>query len=132
MHSQAQKNRAAAAARNMRIARQPDPFESNPETLRRSTKVVVGGLVDRLADIDQERLKELFRQFGQIDYIDIHRDPLTGRCKGYAFIQYTHVQDAKAAVKAMNGLQVIKGHPIKVSTISVTQRGDPGAMTHDD
>lgn len=54
-------------------------------------KVVVGGLEDRLADIQEDRLKELFGPFGHIDYVDIHRDPLTGRCKGFAFIQYTRV-----------------------------------------
>lgn len=63
--------------------------------------------------------------------MDIHRDQLTGRCKGFAFIQYTHVEDAKAAVKGMNGIK-ISGQPIKVSTVSVTQRGDPSAISHDD
>lgn len=51
MHSQAEKNRSAAAARQMRMTRPADPFENHPENLRRSMKVVVGGLVDALADI---------------------------------------------------------------------------------
>lgn len=36
----------------MRIPRAVEPFEQTQETLRKSTKVVVGGLVDRLADIE--------------------------------------------------------------------------------
>jgi hypothetical protein len=38
--------------RQMRIPRAVEPFEQTQETLRKSTKVVVGGLVDRLADIE--------------------------------------------------------------------------------
>jgi RNA-binding protein 39 len=41
----------------------------------------------------------LFDPFGNIDYIDIHRDPETGKCKGFAYIQYSNIEDAKRAVK---------------------------------
>jgi RNA-binding protein 23/39 len=54
--------------------------------------------------------------------VDIHRDPQTGRCKGFAFIQYTNVEDAKAAVKEMDGLS-IGGQKISVTTVSVVQKG---------
>lgn len=50
----------------------------------------VGGLTDKLADINESELKELFDPFGEIDYVDIHRDGQTGKCKGFAFIQYTN------------------------------------------
>jgi RNA-binding protein 39 len=67
-------------------------------------------------------LKELFEPFGSIDYVDIHRDPQTGKCKGFAFIQYESTENAKAAVKEMNGLEV-GGQKITVQTVSVTQKG---------
>ena len=56
---------------------------------------------------------------------------MTGRCKGFAFIQYTKVEDAKVAVAKMNGIK-INGQPIKVTTVSVTQRGDPNSISNDD
>jgi RNA-binding protein 39 len=49
-------------------------------------------------------LKELFEPFGEIEYVDIHRDPQTGMCKGFAFIQYHDMEKAKLAVKDMDGL----------------------------
>lgn len=62
-------------------------------------KVFVGGLTDKLQEISESELKELFEPFGHIEYVDIHRDPQTGKCKGYAFIQYESTECAKAAVK---------------------------------
>ncbi len=62
-------------------------------------KVMVGGLNGKLAEIQESELKELFQPFGAINYVDIHRDPQTGKCKGFAFIQYGNTQDAKMAVK---------------------------------
>ncbi len=54
-HSQAEKNRAAAAAkylfnlfRQMRVIKPADPIEQQQEQLRRQTKVFVSGLVDKL------------------------------------------------------------------------------------
>jgi RNA-binding protein 39 len=40
-------------------------------------------------------LREVFDPFGAIQFIDIHRDPATGKCKGFAFIQYENIKDAK-------------------------------------
>lgn len=53
--------------------------------------------------------------------MDIHRDPQTGKCKGFAFIQYSNTEDAKHAVKEMNGLE-ISGQKITVQTVSTAQR----------
>lgn len=94
--------------------------------MRRQMKLFVGGLTERLQEIQESELKELFDPFGEIDYVDIHRDPQTGKCKGYAFIQYSSTECAKAAVKQMNGLTVA-GQKISVQTVSVVQRGDVSA-----
>jgi hypothetical protein len=66
-HSQAEKNRAAAAAkyyfslsRHMRVIKPADTVEQQQETVRRQTKVFVGGLVDKLSEIQETELKELF------------------------------------------------------------------------
>ncbi len=74
----------------MRVIKPAQPFEQMQQTIRRQTKVLVGGLVDKLAEVSEKDLKELFDPFGQIEYVDIHRDPQTGMCKGFAFIQYVN------------------------------------------
>lgn len=61
----------------------------------------MGGLTDSLANISEEELKKLFspfgassaRQFersmsisrGEIEFIDLHRDPYTNKCKAGSF-----------------------------------------------
>ena len=47
-HSQAEKNRAAAAAKQMRVTKPVDPFEQAQETMKKQMKVMVGGLVGKL------------------------------------------------------------------------------------
>ena len=44
-------------------------------------KIFVGGLTEHLADISENDLRNIF-PFGEIDYIDLHKDPNTGKCKG--------------------------------------------------
>jgi RNA recognition motif-containing protein len=65
-------------------------------------KIYVGGLTDNLADITESDLQKLFN-FGDIDSIELHRDPMTGKCKGYAFIQYHKTSAARNAMINMNG-----------------------------
>jgi RNA recognition motif-containing protein len=55
--------------------------------------------------------------------VDIHRDPQTGACKGYAFIQYNDPEKAKAAVQAMNGLTITNNQKIGVQLITIQQKG---------
>ena len=56
--------------------------------------------------------------------MDIHRDPQTGQCKGYAFIQYVDTERAKVAVKEMNGLAVTGSQKIGVQLKTISQRGE--------
>lgn len=73
--------------------------------------------------MSEKDLQDLFQPFGQIDYVDIHRDPQTGVCKGYAFLQYTDPQNAKKAVRDMNGLTVTNGQKIGVQLVTIRQKG---------
>lgn len=56
--------------------------------------------------------------------MDIHRDPQTGVCKGYAFIQYSDPEKGKQAVRGMNNLEVTRGQRISVQIITMTQKGE--------
>lgn len=46
---------------------------------------------------------------------------MTGRCRGFAFIQYSRVEDANNAVKIMHG-KPLKGERLEVSTVNVSQQ----------
>lgn len=111
----------------MRVIKPADPIEQQQEQIRRQTKVFVSGLIDKLAEISEKDLKELFEPFGEIEYVDIHRDPQTGACKGYAFLQYADTENAKKAVRDMNGLIVTGTQKIGVQLMNVQQRGEVSA-----
>lgn len=47
-------------------------------------RLYVGSLHFNLTEAD---IRQVFEPFGDLDFVDLHRDPLTGRSKGYAFVQ---------------------------------------------
>lgn len=71
-------------------------------------------------------MKQVFEPFGELEFVDLHRDPQTGRSKGYAFVQCvlsltTHLdqntnhflylrfkksEDAKMALEQMEGFEL--------------------------
>jgi len=105
--SRAAVNRAAQAQKLANKQNKANPSEDGP------FRVYVGGLTDTLSDITEENLKKLFEVFGEIQFIDLHRDPLTRRSKGYAFIQFRFAKDGRTALDKMNGFE-IGGKKIKV------------------
>lgn len=69
-------------------------------------RIYIGGLTDNLANITDGDLRALFEPFGLIDVVDVTRDPLSGKCKGYAHITYRKAEDAEAAVNNMNNYTI--------------------------
>ncbi|XP_054715669.1 RNA-binding protein 39-like [Uloborus diversus] len=104
--TQAEKNRAAAAA--MTMAR------GNVGPVR----LYVGSLH---FNITEEMLKGIFEPFGKIDKIELIKDTENGRSKGYGFVTFHDSENAKKALDQLNGFE-LAGRPMKVGT--VTDRTD--------
>jgi len=65
-------------------------------------------------------LKDVFSRYGPIEECTVVIDAQTGRSRGFAFIYFESVEDAKAAKDSCNGIE-IDGRRIRVD-FSITQR----------
>ena len=89
-------------------------------------RLYVGSLHFNLTESD---IRQVFEPFGELEFVDLHRDPMTGRSKGYAFVQYVAVpvmrpfkltcrrykrsEDAKMALEQMEGFE-LAGRTVRV------------------
>ncbi|EPQ60671.1 splicing factor, CC1-like protein [Gloeophyllum trabeum ATCC 11539] len=76
-------------------------------------QLYVGSLHFNLTESD---IKQVFEPFGELEFVDLHRDPMTGRSKGYAFVQYKRREDAKMALEQMEGFE-LAGRTLRVNTV---------------
>ncbi|HPD95693.1 MAG: RNA-binding protein [Bacteroidales bacterium] len=61
-----------------------------------------------------EELKELFTPFGNVLSVKIIVDKMSGRSKGYGFVEMESDEDGVKAIQSLNDSQV-KGRNIKVN-----------------
>ena len=64
-------------------------------------------------EISEDTVKQSFLPFGPIKSVNLSRDPLTNKHKGFAFIEYDIPEAAQLALEQMNGV-MIGGRNIKV------------------
>lgn len=105
---------------------------SGPNDPNSYARLYVGSLNFALTDDD---LRQVFQPFGAIEYVDLHKDPMTGKSKGYAFVQcgpipsspsafavaewrffshrFRQPQDARTAMEKMNNF-ALAGRPLRV------------------
>lgn len=74
-------------------------------------KVYVGNLP---FSVDQEKLKELFSSYGEIEEAIIISDKFSGRSKGFGFVTFKDDESAKKAISEMNEKEV-DGRNLKVN-----------------
>lgn len=107
--SQAEKNRERAAQR------QKKPV---------ATKLYIGNVHPNATAAD---LEKIFREFGQIDMIELDRDEATLTSRGYAFIQFHDPEGAKRALVGANGY-MLAGQALRVGLVNdATKTRPPGS-----
>ncbi|KAK8699974.1 hypothetical protein V6N13_018381 [Hibiscus sabdariffa] len=67
-------------------------------------------------NITEEQLRQVFEPFGTVELVQLPPDE-TGHCKGFGFVQFGRLEDAKNALN-LNGQLEIGGRVIKVSTVT--------------
>ncbi len=65
-----------------------------------NNKLYVGNLPYRMGEED---LRQLFSQYGEITQVTLIVDKMSGRSKGFGFVEFTNEADATAAAEAVNG-----------------------------
>jgi len=100
--------------RTQNAASQPNrPNKTNicfrcPE--RKTMKIYVGNLSYDVAESD---LEQAFGEFGQVTSVNILKDRRTGESKGFGFVEMAEVSEGQAAIKEMNGKELM-GRELKV------------------
>ncbi|MCX6749786.1 MAG: RNA-binding protein [Candidatus Pacearchaeota archaeon] len=74
-------------------------------------KVYVGNLP---FSVDDEKLREIFAKFGDIEEATIIKDKFSGRSKGFGFVTFTDDAAAKKAIEELNDKDV-EGRNLKVN-----------------
>jgi RNA recognition motif-containing protein len=64
--------------------------------------------------VDDEALRQMFEEHGQVTSANVITDRDTGRSRGFGFVEISGDDDADAAIKAMDG-HAIEGRPLKVN-----------------
>lgn len=82
-------------------------------------QLYVGSLHFNLTESD---IKQVFEPFGELEFVDLHRDPMTGRSKGYAFVQYKRAEDARMALEQMEGFE-LAGRTLQLRVNTVHEKG---------
>ncbi|CAH2051516.1 unnamed protein product, partial [Thlaspi arvense] len=76
-------------------------------------RLYVGNLHVNMSEDD---LRKVFESFGSVELVQVPRDE-TGLCKGFGFVQFARLEDARNALN-LNGQLEIAGRAIKVSAVT--------------
>ncbi|KAJ4715957.1 RNA-binding protein 39-like [Melia azedarach] len=81
-------------------------------------------------NMTEDQLRQVFEPFGTVELVQLPVDD-TGHCKGFGFVQFGRLEDARNALN-LNGQLEIAGRAIKVSAVTDQNGGqDVGANTGD-
>jgi len=68
-------------------------------------KIFVAGLP---YDLDDAELEEIFEKFGKIDSAKVAMDKMTGRSRGFGFVEMPNDEEAKDAIENLNDISLGK------------------------
>jgi RNA recognition motif-containing protein len=84
-----------------------------------SMKILVRNLP---REITETALLVLFKEYGDVQYCKVVMDKVTGKSKGFAFVEMPRAGEAKVAIKRLNS-QEIGGNKIRVKKAENSEKG---------
>jgi len=76
-----------------------------------SNKLYVGGLPYEITD---DRLQELFSEHGTVESARVITDRMTGRSRGFGFVEMSSQEEAQQAIDKLNGTD-LEGRSLTVN-----------------
>ncbi len=73
----------------------------------------------------EEAINDLFAQKGQVDSVSIITDRMTGRSRGFGFVDMPDDTEGRAAMEAINGAE-LDGRTLKVNEARESAQRGPG------
>ncbi len=64
--------------------------------------------------VTEDQLRDAFAQYGEVAKVSIIMDRMTGRSKGFGFVEMNDSGEAEAAIKALNE-QPLNGRSVRVN-----------------
>lgn len=86
------------------------------------TRLYVGNLP---YSVGSSELQEMFAEFGTVQSAEVIQDRVTGRSKGFGFVEMGTADEAQAAITAMSGKD-IGGRPLTVNEAKPREERGPG------
>lgn len=74
--------------------------------------------------VNEDDLKELFSEYGEVESVKIIMDKFSRQSKGFGFVEMPSNSEADKAIKALNGTE-LKGRSIKVSQAEQRRKRPP-------
>lgn len=87
--------------------------------------IYVGNLPFQTTEDD---LRELFGAHGSVDNVNIIMDRMTGRSRGFGFVEMSDADAAQTAINALNG-QDLNGRPLTVNEAKPRTEGGGGGRS---
>ncbi len=76
-------------------------------------------------EMTEETLQVVFTEFGEVSTARIITDRMTGRPRGFGFVEMTNKTEAEAAIGALNGKE-FNGRPLTVNEAKPRESGGGG------
>lgn len=80
-------------------------------------------------DTNEEQLRTMFSEAGEVVSVDVIKDRYTGNPKGFAFITMGSQTDASNAINQFNGKEV-SGRPLTVNTAKPREERTGGGRSN--
>lgn len=79
-----------------------------------------------MASLTQQDIRQFFSPFGQIDAIELPKDPYTGKNRGHSIVEFSSHKEARLAAQSMNGFELMADQKLKVNILTDGPRNEQG------